>query len=116
MVKSKRAMRRAILSRLYEHLADIYGIEVTRETFLGGSFGMHQIDALLAFKSDPLIDELRSALGRLEEGNYGTCMTCKKPLLQQLLDDDPARRLCSECEHVYLFTTLRPQDQAASTA
>jgi len=113
MVKSKRAMRRAILSRLFEHLVDTYGIDVSRETFLSGSFGMHQIDALLAFKSDPLIDELRSALGRLEEGTYGICMTCKKPLLQQLLNEDPARRLCGECEHVYLFTTLRHGDPVA---
>lgn len=115
MVKSKRAMRRAILSRLYEHLLEMYAIDVARETFLSGSFGINQIDALLAFKSDPLIDELRSALGRLEDGSFGSCMTCKKPLPQRLLDDDPTRRLCSECEHIYLFTTLRPQDQVTST-
>jgi len=99
MSKSTPVMRRAILSRLFEHLEGSYSIDVSKEMFIGGTFGTHQIDAVLAFKSDARIDELRGALGRLEDGTYGKCIRCKRPMPQPLLDEDPARRFCAECEH-----------------
>jgi len=94
-------MRRVILSKLYDHLEREYTINVPRETFLERSLLHHELEALLAFKSDPLIDEMCSALGRLHEGTYGTCLTCKRPIEQQLLDSDPVRRVCGVCEQVY---------------
>jgi len=104
MVKSKRVMRRSILSRLFGHLEKAYDLETGREAFVNGSLGLPQIDAVLAFKSDPLIDELRSALERLEAGSYGRCTTCKAPIAQELLDEDPARRFCDQCGHFLAFT------------
>lgn len=91
-------MRRAILGRLYEHLQAHYSIDWSRETFLSDQLSLHQIDATLAFKSDPLIDELRGALDRLNEGNYGLCISCKGDIPQNLLDTDPTRRFCGACE------------------
>lgn len=104
MAKSKRVMRRTILIRLFEHLKEVYDIETGRESFVDGSLGLRQIDAVLAFKSDPLIEEFRSALERLEAGNYGRCTTCKAPIAQAVLDEDPARRFCDRCEHSLVFT------------
>lgn len=98
MARSKRSMRRIILCRLFEHLDEAYGIEMSREIFTEGGLCIHQIDALLAYKSDPVIDALRGALQRLEDGSYGDCLSCKKTLPQELLDADPARRMCDECE------------------
>ena len=46
------------------------------EQFVQDQISDREIDALLAFKSDARIDELRSALNRLEAGSYGylSCM------------------------------------------
>ncbi len=101
MKKSKRAMRRSILQCLYAHLQDAYGLEIQAEQFMQDQLSDREIDALLAFKSDARIDELRSALDRLERGVYGTCLACKDAMDQGLLDTDPARRLCGACEMLY---------------
>jgi DnaK suppressor protein len=101
VMKSKRVLRRAILVRLYDHLQDAYGVEWPRESFVGGQLSLREIDALLSFKSDPRIDELRGALDRLEEGSFGRCLACKKDIDQELLEVDPAMRLCEQCERLY---------------
>jgi RNA polymerase-binding transcription factor DksA len=66
--------------------------------FVDGRLNLHQIDALLAFKSDPKLDELRAALDRLEHGTYGVCITCKHPISREILQRDPGRRICPHCE------------------
>jgi hypothetical protein len=98
MRKSKRVMRRAVLGKLFDHLVEFYGIEGTRESFVDGQFSHHQVDAILAFKSDTTLDELQSALDRLDAGTYGVCISCKKDIGPEVLDSDPARRVCSTCE------------------
>ncbi|MCK5572096.1 MAG: hypothetical protein KAJ12_05020 [Bacteroidetes bacterium] len=98
MKKGKRAMRRVILSRLYDQLKERYTIDWSRESFVGGHLSLPQIDAFLAFKSDPRLEELRGALARLESGTYGDCCCCKGAIAQRLLDNDPARRFCPICE------------------
>jgi RNA polymerase-binding transcription factor DksA len=101
VMKSKRVLRRAILVRLYDHLLDAYGLDWPRDSFVSGQLSIHEIDALLAFKSDPRIEELRSALDRLEQGSFGMCIACKREIHPDLLDADPALRLCDQCEHLY---------------
>jgi RNA polymerase-binding transcription factor DksA len=101
MKKSKRMMRRSVLQCLYAHLQDAYGLEAQADQFVQDLVSDRELDALLAFKSDARIDELRSALDRLESGSYGTCLACKNAVDQLLLDADPARRLCGGCELLY---------------
>ncbi len=101
MKRSKRVMRRAILECLYCHLEDAYGLEGNREAFVNGQPALREVDAVLAFKSDPRIDELRGALDRLDQGSYGRCLACKGVIDQSLLDADPAQRFCSACERLY---------------
>jgi hypothetical protein len=109
MTKNKRAVRCAILCRLFEHLEDTYGIGLSRDLFVNGQLSLHQIDALLAFKSDALIDELRSALDRLNAGVYGICIRCRRKIDDTLLDHDPARRVCAECEEEFSHSTLHDE-------
>ena len=101
MKKSKRVMRRAVLASLYDHMQDAYGVEWAREAFVDGQLSLNELDALLAFKSDPRIDELRGALDRLQSGTYGMCLACKGRIAQDVLDAKPARRLCVPCEQLY---------------
>ena len=104
MIKSKRAMRRVILSRLFDTLQEHYPVEFTKEWF--SSLSPHEVDAILSFKSGPTLEELRQALDRLEDGTFGVCISCKEEIGQKVLDSDPARRICFDCEnalshHVY---------------
>ena len=106
MKKSRRLIRRQILSRMYDFLQDQYAIFYSRETFLNGELTIHDLDALLAFKSDSQLEELRNALDRIEDGSYGICISCKAPINQHILDRDPVQRICIECERkIFHHTT-----------
>ncbi len=98
MSGNKPAMRRNILLHLFEHLKDRYDIELPSSILTTGAIQDREIDALLAFKSDAKLDELRGALTRLENDTFGTCIGCKGQLSKALLESDPTTRLCPECE------------------
>jgi hypothetical protein len=108
MRKSRRVARRAILSSLIDHVHRHYGIEWDRDAVLTGLLTLPEIDALLAFKSDPRLDELRCALVRLEAGSYGTCCRCKRRIPQEILDADPAERFCAACEQTLAAQMRQP--------
>lgn len=108
MNKSKRVMRRAILSKLFDSLEEQGTVFHPRESFLNGDLSIHEIDALLAFKSNAQLEELRHALDRLESGTYGICISCKSSISQDVLDADPAQRVCSSCEQRLLHPVHRP--------
>jgi RNA polymerase-binding transcription factor DksA len=101
MKRSRRAMRSLVLSRMFDLLDQTYVIDIDREEFVGERASLHEIDAVLAFKSDPHLDELRSALERIDDGSYGVCIGCKMDIDQRLLDEEPARRICAKCETEY---------------
>ena len=107
MTKRMRAVRFAILQMLFKHVEDVYGSGWSRELIVNGQLSLHQLDALLAFKHDALIDELRSALERLDAGVYGICIRCKSPISREHLDKDPTRRVCASCEEAFSHSTLQ---------
>lgn len=113
MKKSSRHMRRIILERLYTHLKESYSIS-TNELLNGDHASLHQVDSILAFKSDSRLDELRAALERLEEDVFGLCLSCKEEIDPGLMDADPTRRLCEKCERVFSHVALKYQDSALS--
>ena len=94
-------MRHVILGRLYTHLQDQYSISLPASLPLEDRHTLHQLDAMLAFRSDPLLVELRAALDRLEDGTFGLCLSCKEEIDEDLMDRDPTRRMCVRCERVY---------------
>ena len=107
-------MRRVILDRLYTHLKEYYSISSSDEFLIRGQASLHEVDSVLAFKSDPQLDELRAALERLEEGTFGFCLSCKEEIDSHLMDADPTRRLCEGCERVYSHAALTYQGSALS--
>lgn len=98
MQRSERAMRLVIISHLFEHLRKAYQLEWPRKAFRNGRISDCELDALLAFKTDPKLDSLRGALVRLRDNTFGFCLGCKREIVQRVLDLDPSRRLCSGCE------------------
>jgi RNA polymerase-binding transcription factor len=45
-----------------------------------------------------LIHEIRSALGRVAEGSYGSCERCEEPIPAKRLDALPWARMCVNCQ------------------
>ena len=98
MKRSIRAMRRAVLCRMFDLLEQTYGIDVNREEFVGGGVSLHGIDAALAFKSDPRLEELRGALERIDEGSFGVCDSCGEEISVKRLKARPGASLCIRCK------------------
>lgn len=53
---------------------------------------------MFASKSGRLIYHIDEALRRMEDGNYGACFICKKPISKARLEAVPHARLCIECK------------------
>jgi RNA polymerase-binding transcription factor DksA len=106
MQRSERAMRLFIISHLFEHLRKAYQLDWPRKAFKNGKISDGELDALLAFKTDPRLDSLRGALVRLKDRTFGLCLSCKQDIIQRLLDLDPGRRLCSRCERQWNHHSL----------
>jgi RNA polymerase-binding transcription factor DksA len=110
MAASKLAMRRVILSNLFEHLKLNYDFERPADSFISGQISDREIDIVLSYKSDHRLGELREALARVESGTYGYCIGCKRPLGRAALEEDPAKRVCVACEES--FNMCHPQVHA----
>jgi RNA polymerase-binding transcription factor DksA len=98
MQKGWSDMRRSIVVRIFDRLEECYGREACGEVRQNSSLSLHDVDELLAFRSDGRLEELREALARIENGTFGLCLACRGRIEHRLLDRDPAQRLCGHCE------------------
>lgn len=46
---------------------------------------------------ESLLDECRAAISRLEQGTFGTCEQCTRPISRARLEALPHARLCARC-------------------
>jgi RNA polymerase-binding protein DksA len=53
---------------------------------------------MLASKSGRLLYHIDEALRRIEDGTYGNCHSCSKPISAARLEAVPHARLCIECK------------------
>ena len=53
--------------------------------------------AALAGQLQDALAEVEAALGRLDEGTYGRCEACGKPIVDARLEAKPAARRCITC-------------------
>ena len=54
-------------------------------------------DAALLVRTTSQLDELREARRRLDEGCYGDCSSCGRPIPEERLRARPEARLCVPC-------------------
>ncbi len=108
MAASNLAMRRVILSNLFEYLKLNYDFERPADSFSSGQITDRDIDILLSFKSDHRLGELREALARVERGTYGYCLGCKRRMSGTDLEQDPAKRVCPSCEQSFNMRHQQP--------
>ncbi len=66
-----------------DHIAD-----TATETY------MRELDGGLEENAEHLLLEIEDALGRIDEGTYGTCEACGKPIGEDRLQAVPWARLC----------------------
>lgn len=66
-----------------DHLADN-----ATETF------MRELDGGLEENAEHLLQEIEAALQRVEDGTYGTCVVCGKPIGEERLEAVPYASLC----------------------
>ena len=60
---------------------------------------LNQSTALnLASRQSQLLDEIDEALGRIEDGTYGQCSRCGKPLAEERLKAMPTAKYDAECQ------------------
>jgi DnaK suppressor protein len=74
------------LSNTPTHLAD-----------MGTDEFMHDMNATLAENEEFLASEVLDALARIDNGGYGSCERCGKPIASERLDAIPYARLCIRC-------------------
>ena len=53
--------------------------------------------ALHMYGARTAIEEIDSALARIEDGRYGTCLTCDRPIPFKHLEAIPQARFCAAC-------------------
>ena len=90
-------MRRSIMYLMIERLRQCYDLELPEVSHLINGLSHHEFGALLSLGSDPTLDRLRGALGRLDNGTFGRCLECNTRIGWPLLLRDPVRRVCAGC-------------------
>jgi RNA polymerase-binding transcription factor DksA len=67
-----------------------------------GSGAPEHVDSSTARRSvddiERLLDGVEAALGRLDEGTYGVCVSCGSPLTDERLTASPTATRCAACD------------------
>jgi RNA polymerase-binding transcription factor len=72
-----------------QHIADHAGDLVDRE-----------VDESLGENADQIVREIDEALERLDDGSYGSCARCGRPIPEDRLDAVPYAILCVSCKQI----------------
>ncbi|MCL5736693.1 MAG: TraR/DksA C4-type zinc finger protein [Actinobacteria bacterium] len=72
-----------------QHMAETAGVTLDRE-----------IDLSLEENTMASIAQIDRALGKLENGSYGFCDRCGKPIPEERLDVAPFATLCIDCKRI----------------
>jgi len=59
-----------------------------------------EIDYTLEENSEHVLSEIEGALERIEEGTYGTCVNCGKPIAEERLAAIPWATYCIDCKRI----------------
>lgn len=63
---------------------------------LGTNVDMRQRDLSLSLNTQDLLNQVNRALERIEEGTYGFCRVCGRPIEKERLEAIPYTELCIE--------------------
>lgn len=93
-----RARREELQEHLREHRGDVQANPVPDDAY--GEAARLQLEDLAIgtmMREKQMLDEIEQALGRLSEGQYGTCEDCGDEIPERRLKALPWARLCVSC-------------------
>ncbi|MEU4167260.1 TraR/DksA C4-type zinc finger protein [Streptomyces sp. NPDC026665] len=59
-----------------------------------------EIRVKLAASAGMVLTDVEAALARMDQGTYGTCHLCRRPIAREQLLIVPQARYCTRCRHV----------------
>jgi RNA polymerase-binding protein DksA len=59
-----------------------------------------ELDYTLEENSGQVLSEIDEALARIDEGTFGTCRRCGRPIAEERLEALPWARLCIDCRRL----------------
>jgi DnaK suppressor protein len=72
----------------------------TAETMATADQARLQVSRALTLAAESALEDINTALQRLEQGSYGICEHCAKPIPWQRLNVLPMSRLCTPCQYL----------------
>jgi RNA polymerase-binding transcription factor DksA len=84
--ESTQGMEQAELSRYDEHQGDV-----------GTEMFLQERDVALEANAEAMLRQVEIALQRIDDGTYGTCDRCGKPIAAARLEAIPYTAFCIEC-------------------
>jgi len=72
--------------------------EMADETDLAASELAQGLQFKLRDRERQLISKIESALSRIEDGSFGTCLDCEEPIERRRLEARPVSTLCIACK------------------
>ncbi|MFH0176584.1 TraR/DksA family transcriptional regulator [Streptomyces cacaoi] len=59
-----------------------------------------EVRVKLAASARMVLTDVEAALARMDQGSYGTCHLCRRPIARARLMIVPQARYCTRCQHV----------------
>jgi DnaK suppressor protein len=82
-------------------LTDDSGEETAYDNHLGDTATVtydRELGYTLEENSEHVLADIDAALKRIEDGTYGTCTNCSKPIAEERLEARPWATLCIDCQ------------------
>ncbi|MHC5702399.1 MULTISPECIES: TraR/DksA family transcriptional regulator [Streptomyces] len=85
-----------------EQLQQIAGAATNRSQALLDRRAASQLEVrvTLAASARMVLSDVEAALTRMDQGRYGSCHLCRKPIARERLMIVPQARYCARCQHV----------------
>ena len=74
------------------------GAKVPNSGPLVARLGIGEMASTLEQNSSHLLEEIEAALGRIDDGTFGTCQRCGNAISEERLEALPWATLCIDCK------------------
>jgi len=106
LLEMKRAAADAVDARLHghgEHRHDEAGLPLHKEETDDDAAAetQRQADVTHLARSATALNDIESALARIEAGEYGLCIDCEEPIDLRRLEAHPAALRCAGCQQAF---------------
>lgn len=85
-----------------EQLQQLSSVATTRaDAFLDRQASSQiEVHVKLAASARMVLTDVEAALARMDQGSYGTCHLCRRPIARERLMIVPQARYCARCQHI----------------